>query len=404
MIFQLLYWIKNIWNNLLNNLNINYSKSLYLNKNNFEYILEFPIDFSFEDKLKDFPESEDLYLVINKFMAENEYFKNGIIISLSGGVDSMVLLRVLLKIRDYNFFKIYAVMINYNLRSESIDEIKFVQKFCNMNKVNITITHIENIKSCRKDIGSSKRKIFEDISKDIRFNSYQKLIKEFKLPGVLVGHHKDDVTENIFTNMLKGHNILDIEVMKPLNVIKSVPIFRPLLNIYKLDIYDFAHKYNVPYFKDTTPTWSRRGQMRNLVFPLLSNVFGDSWKFKLKEIGNQSNLLYDTVNEHLINPWINQANFKGTSSNKKFIFEFPIKYKNDLCLWYYTIPKLFFMVGHNSIKRKSIEKLFTIANNETDDTTKIHTLDKGYTASKINGKIFVFKEISSSEDTLLYDT
>ena len=62
------------------------------------------------------------------------------------------------------------------------------------------------------------------------------------------------------------------------------------------------------------------------------------------------------------------------------------------------------MVGHNSIKRKSIEKLFTIANNETDDTTKIHTLDKGYTASKINGKIFVFKEISSSEDTLLYDT
>ena len=404
MIFQFLYWIRNVWNNLFNYLGLNYSKSLYLNKSNFNDIIEFPKDFDFEDKLKDFPESEIVYQEVNKFMDQNGYFKNGIIISLSGGVDSMVLLRLLLKIRNNNFFKIYAVMINYNLRKESTDEAEFVKKYCNMNNVDITITHIENIKSCRKDLGSSKRKIFEQLSKDIRFNSYQKLIKEHNLPGVLVAHHKDDIIENIFTNMLKGQNILDLEVMKPLNNIKGVSIFRPFLSFYKSDIYDFAHKYNVPYFKDTTPTWSKRGQMRNLVFPLLRSVFGDSWKFKLKEIGNQSNLLYDTVNEHLINPWINEANFKGTSSNKKFLFDFPIKYKNDLCLWYYTIPKLFFMVGYNTIKRKSVEKLFTIANNEVDDSTKIHTLDKGYTASKINGKIFIFNEISNSTDILLYDT
>ena len=49
-------------------------------------------------------------------------------------------------------------------------------------------------------------------------------------------------------------------------------------------------EFDVPYFKDTTPEWSRRGQMRNTIFPLLNNIFGESWKHKLKEIGNQSNL------------------------------------------------------------------------------------------------------------------
>lgn len=27
-------------------------------------------------------------------------------------------------------------------------------------------------------------------------------------------------------------------------------------------VYDFAHKFGVPYFKDTTPSWSTRGKLR----------------------------------------------------------------------------------------------------------------------------------------------
>lgn len=37
----------------------------------------------------------------------------------------------------------------------------------------------------------------------------------------------------------------------------------------KADIFEFAHKYGVPYLKDTTGRWSTRGAMRNDLMPLL---------------------------------------------------------------------------------------------------------------------------------------
>ena len=52
----------------------------------------------------------------------------------------------------------------------------------------------------------------------------------------------------------------------------GVSIWRPLLPFTKEQIYDFAHRYGVPYFKDTTPHWSTRGHLRNELVPLLSST------------------------------------------------------------------------------------------------------------------------------------
>ena len=209
-------------------------------KPNYNNILEFPKDYNINDDLKIISDNEKLYIEIIKFVLENEYFKNGIIISLSGGVDSMVVLRLLIEARKIKFFDIYAVMVNYNLREESVEETRFIEEYCNKNDIKLTVTNIDNF-SDRKNLGSSKRREFEEISKDKRFSSYQKIIDKEGVVGVIFGHHKDDIIENIFTNMLKGHNILDIEVMKHKNIIKGVTVFRPLLNYYKSDIFDFAH-------------------------------------------------------------------------------------------------------------------------------------------------------------------
>jgi hypothetical protein len=40
--------------------------------------------------------------------------------------------------------------------------------------------------------------------------------------------------------------------------------------LVQADIFGFAHKYGIPYFKDTTPKWSTRGKLRNQLLPLLA--------------------------------------------------------------------------------------------------------------------------------------
>ena len=344
-----------------------------------------------KEKIIDINIDDKLLIATKTLLKENNILGNSILLSLSGGVDSMVILAILLKLKTVMDFKIIVLMVNYNLREESNDESMFIVKYCDSYNIECNILHVPNIDNDRTKMGSSQRKKFEDTTRDLRYNMYKKLTDTYDCIGTLFGHHKDDIIENIFTNSLKGHNLLDLEVIKPVSTIKEVKIMRPLLDFNKTEIYDFAHKYDIPYFLDTTPKWSRRGQMRFEIFPLIDHMFGTSWKTTFKEIGTQSNQWCNTINHEIINPWIEKAVLTQSSSNKKFVFMLPIEYKNDINLWYYIIPRLFFKKNLNTIKRKTVKKLYLYA---IDDTLTYNNLilDSGFTASKINDNIIISKE------------
>ena len=77
--------------------------------------------------------------------------------------------------------------------------------------------------------------------------------------GIIFGHHKGDVQENVISNVMRGISPLALSGMSETTKANGVVIWRPLLGHEKSEIFDFAHRYGVPYFKDTTPSWSTRG-------------------------------------------------------------------------------------------------------------------------------------------------
>jgi len=99
------------------------------------------------------------------------------------------------------------------------------------------------------------------------------MMERHGVQGVLFGHHIGDVFENIISNMFKFGDLFDLEGMKKVSEIEGVFCLRPYLHLSKDLIYDFSHTFGVPYFKDTTPSWSNRGKMRNSLLPLLSDMF-----------------------------------------------------------------------------------------------------------------------------------
>ena len=188
-----------------------------------QYLLESPQNYNFGDEqIKEISLNNPLVLTIRDFMEENILFENGVIVSLSGGVDSMVVLSCLLRLRLENHFPIYVVSINYNLREESKDEAEFLKSFCRFNNIIFLVESLQNTISNNNQRGIYdeegkkilKRSEFEETSRDVRFNAYRSIIEKHNCNGVMVGHHRDDIIENIFTNSMRGHNILDIEVMK----------------------------------------------------------------------------------------------------------------------------------------------------------------------------------------------
>jgi tRNA(Ile)-lysidine synthetase-like protein len=191
-----------------------------------------------------------------------------IIISLSGGVDSVVCLYN--AVNKYQNKTIIAIHINYNNRLEVEEEEKFLRCLCSSLNVKLYVRKITEINRniCMKN---DLRDIYESYTKKIRFNSYKALQSDGKMPIVILGHNKDDCFENILTNISynsKYENLIGVEYS---SIIDNINFIRPLINVSKDDIYKFANSHNLPYLKNSTPLWSQRGKIRADIIPALNN-------------------------------------------------------------------------------------------------------------------------------------
>jgi tRNA(Ile)-lysidine synthetase-like protein len=181
-----------------------------------------------------------------------------VIVSVSGGVDSMVALYLASQVS-----KVIAVTINYKNRKEQDLEMEMVNDFCKKLGVCHHIREITEINRNR----SEDRDIYEDTTREIRFGMYRKFAP---LP-VILGHNLDDSIENIFSNIKKGINYDNLFGMSEVSEESGVKILRPLLKISKKDIISFAIKVGIPFTYDSTPDWSERGKMRDILIPFLNN-------------------------------------------------------------------------------------------------------------------------------------
>lgn len=226
----------------------------------------------FEDMFKPFEESIltlPIYLefsaILDSLLKPQE---NKILISISGGVDSMVCsyLAYIWNITKSNKYIIDFITINYENRIEQNNEIYMVNEWCKRLGFRHYVRHIYEIKRSR----DYDRDIYESITRDIRFQMYK------NLEGiVLLGHNKDDSLENVFSNIKKKRSYRNLYGMSPRSEEKEVQILRPLLKVWKKDIIQFAKDFHIPFVYDSTPSWSERGKMRDILIPQIMEFDGE---------------------------------------------------------------------------------------------------------------------------------
>ena len=216
---------------------------------------------------------------------------SNIIISISGGVDSMVCSFLLYYYCHVNKNHTpYGATINYANRSEQYLEVEMVNQWLQLLNIEHHIRVIEEIKRER----DKNRDFYEKITRDIRFELYKKLNG-----SVILGHNKDDSLENIFSNIKKKKSYDNLLGMSINSVEKNIEISRPLLNISKSEIIEFAKKYNIPFVYDSTPSWSERGQMRDVLIPQI-NEFDKDILEGLIEMSKNFKEIYSVYKKNVI--------------------------------------------------------------------------------------------------------
>ena len=287
---------------------------------------------------------DDILICFKKYIKENN--KNKYIVSLSGGVDSMVVATILV----YLGCEVIGIHINYNNREESKEEEKFIEDWCKYNDIKLYVKSINDVTR-----GSIKRSEYEVYTKKIRFDLYKEVLENENSDEILLGHHKDDIIENIIANVCRGRNLLDLAVIKKKYNVNGVTMVRPMIDFYKESIYQFAHNNNVPYFKDTTPDWSVRGKYRNNVHNVLQDTFGKNIKDNLISLSRQSDEWNELITKQIIDPFIESVkhNYDGINDNISFNVKNYLNY--PLCFWNLVFATLFYKYGKNCPSKKGIE-------------------------------------------------
>ena len=299
------------------------------------------------DAVRKFMGSKKQRLYTTATSGENEHKEyKSIAVSLSGGVDSMVLAMILKQLGH----TVVALHINYGNRPEANAEASFLQAWCRKHAIACEIKNMNNEGLKR---GVTPREMYEVEARKVRFDFYELMRQKYNYPAVLLGHHDGDVQENVITNMFRGANVLNVNGMSDEGIIENVRIWRPMLSRPKSDILDFAHAFGVPYFLDSTPTWSTRGKLRNQLVPLLADMFGEGFLRNVTQIGKNSQMLDEMVKNSIFNPFYSKIRVSDSGIYvpcEAFIAQ-------PVFFWKETLREFCHKLGTNGFKEESIGQI-----------------------------------------------
>ena len=183
-----------------------------------------------------------------------------ICVSLSGGVDSIVLLNALNQVVGKDIF-IRAIHINHNLVKDSQSWADFCKKTCDQSQIQIDIHSVK--------VSTTEGFGIEAAARKARYHKLQKSTQEGE--WLMTAHHQDDQLETILLRMARGTGIEGLQGIQKQFKFGRGNILRPLLDVTKNEILAYARKKQLDWVVDTSnqETYFDRNFLRMKVIPTL---------------------------------------------------------------------------------------------------------------------------------------
>lgn len=187
--------------------------------------------------------------------------------AVSGGLDSMCLLDLLVYWGEKQDCRITAAHFNHQLRGAAADrDEEFVREYCAARNIPAVYG--------REDVAALARKEGLSLEEAARKARYAFLRREAERLGgahICTAHHAEDNAETILLNLLRGSGLKGLTGMERVRD----GIFRPLLDVSRRELEEYAAAWNVPHLEDETnadPSAASRNFLRLRVMPLLKEL------------------------------------------------------------------------------------------------------------------------------------
>ena len=188
-----------------------------------------------------------------------------IVVAVSGGIDSVVLLCLLQRIAASRGLNLYAVHLNHCIRPEADDDAHFVEALCR--QLNVRCYS----ESCNvSKLASQERISLEMAGRLARRRLLERVAAETGAQLIALGHHRDDQVETLLMRLTRGTGISGLSGMAELDL----PWWRPLLDCSRQQLLEYARGQSLSWCEDASnldPLFMRN-QIRHQIVPLLNDI------------------------------------------------------------------------------------------------------------------------------------
>lgn len=201
---------------------------------------------------------------VKKYISDNQLIDQHavIVVGFSGGADSVTLLDILVRLG----YRCIAAHCNFHLRGDESDaDAAFTKKWCEKNKITYTSADFDTVQ-----YASDHKISIEMAARDLRYNWFETIRKQYDAEAIAVGHHQDDSVETVLLNLIRGTGISGLRGILP----KNDKIVRPLLCVGRDEIENYLRSKNIPFRTDSTNEQGiyRRNFLRLHILPALQTL------------------------------------------------------------------------------------------------------------------------------------
>ena len=202
-----------------------------------------------------------------------------VLVALSGGADSTLLLHLLNNASKSLSFPLFAAHVNHNIRTENYggeaarDE-EFCQKLCKDLDIPLFTLNID-VPTLAKEQKTS----LETAARDARYNFFSKVMTEHGIRILATAHNADDNLETQIFNLSRGcgiDGISGIPEKRDFPAVENGIIVRPILSATKAEVIDYCHANDFDFVTDSTNFEDdcTRNRIRHRIIPELCSLFG----------------------------------------------------------------------------------------------------------------------------------
>lgn len=196
-----------------------------------------------------------------------------VVVGVSAGVDSMVLLHLLNAYRQAFNLSLIVAYVNHGLRPiESEKEVELVQK--ESDRLGLSFEYGKfNVREFQKTGGFS----LQDAARKVRFQFLNGLLKKYNANKIALGHNANDQVETVLIRLIRGSGLKGLKGMLP---IRDGRVIRPLLEVWREEIEAFAIKNGIPYLIDSSNLNKNyiRNRLRLNLIPLIEREYQPNFK------------------------------------------------------------------------------------------------------------------------------